>query len=309
LDVDDCGYEDLARRLLGIADTPLIIASGKRGLHFPLRTELAVASVDLRRYGIVGEIKGAGAIVVGPGSVHPETGQPYRFLRGSWDAYRDAPMLDTEALQALIGRDIGAPDEQLRVPGERRNSEGSRNGSTFAHLRAQGAMGLFLSEDEVVAEALYYNETHNDPPEPDGKVVATAKQVWKYISKGTCKAPKRTHRAGFNAVERAALQLLDPRTFKYADALALWLELKLAHGARAQRGETFAIAATAMAHKQVIPGWSDRKRYIRATQALVACGLIERAKSAALQRWAGSDGKRRAKGVWAAQYRFVGGKP
>jgi hypothetical protein len=73
------------------------------------------------------------------------------------------------------------------------------------------------------------------------------------------------------------------------------------HSARTQRGETFALAATAMAESRVVPGWGDRKRYLRATRALLACGLIERVEGSALQYWIGSDGKARCRGKRAAQ--------
>jgi hypothetical protein len=83
----------------------------------------------------------------------------------------------------------------------------------------------------------------------------------------------------------------------YADALALFLELKRAHGARTQRGETFAIAATAMARDHVIPGWTDRKRYLQATHALIECRLIALVEGPMLQAWRCSDdGKLRRRG-------------
>mgnify|MGYP007039610625 CR=1 FL=1 len=43
-----------------------------------------------------------------------------------------------------------------------------------------------------------------------------------------------------------------------------------------RKGETFAIAADSMAEAGVIPGWTDRKCYIRATNALLSVGLIRR---------------------------------
>src|SRR5262245_493184 len=39
VDVDDLAAEDRVRARLGLGDTPIVIASGRRGLHFPLRTE------------------------------------------------------------------------------------------------------------------------------------------------------------------------------------------------------------------------------------------------------------------------------
>jgi hypothetical protein len=132
-------------------------------------------------------------------------------------------------------------------------------------------------------------------------VAATARSVWKYIQNGACKAPTNSFWAGLTSLERAALRSLEPE-FDYADALALFMELKRLHAARAQRGETFALAATAMADRGIIPGWSDRKRYMRATRALQACGLIKKVEAAAVQCWTGEDGKARRRGLRAAQY-------
>ena len=275
VDIDDRSHEDRARRLLGIGETPLIIASGKRGLHFPLRTRQPLPSRDLRRFGIVGEIKGARSIVVAPGSIHPETGRAYHFLSGDWDAFLEVPWLDVAALEALIGHHVEEPEAALRSPVERRNPIGRRNGSTFDHLRALGAAGIFSSLSEVLAAAEAYNAAHNDPPEPQHKVIATAKSVWSYIENGQCKGPNRRPYASLTEAEHCALRSLDPKKNRYADALALYLELKLVHGARAQRGDTFAIAATAMAEAGTIPGWTDRKRFLRATKALLICGLLE----------------------------------
>ena len=307
VDIDDRSHEDRARRLLGIGDTPLIIASGKRGLHFPLRTRQPLPSRDLRRFGIVGEIKGARSIVVAPGSMHPETGRAYHFLSGDWDAFLQVPWLDVAALQALIGHPVEEPEPLLRSPVERRNPIGRRNGSTFDHLRALGVAGLISSRAEVLAAADDYNLAHNDPPEPQHKVIATAKSVWSYIEKGQCKGPGKHQHTSLTQVEHRALRALDSKKYRYADALALYLELKLVHGARAQRGHTFAIAAKAMAAAGSIPGWTDRKRYLRATKALLICGLLELVDGAHLQRWTSTDHKRRVRGLRAAQYRFARG--
>ena len=302
LDIDDHRHEDRARALLGVADTTLIIASGKRGLHLPLRTERPIPSLDLRRFGVVAELKGARSIVVAPGSLHPETGRAYRFLRGGWDTFLQASLLNAGSLEGLIGARVMDAAPPLRSPFGGRTPPGRRNAGTFAHLRAMGVAGLFTSENEVVAEGLAYNAAHNWPPEPEQKVIATAKSVWRYIMLGRCKTSG--HFATLTAAEHYALQSLDPQKHDYANAAALYFELKPAHGARVSLGDTFAIAATAMADARCIPGWTDRKRYLRATRALVACGLVERVAEAQLQQWTSADHRRRVRGLQAAQYRF-----
>jgi hypothetical protein len=305
VDVDDMAAEGRVRKLLGLEDTPIIIASGRRGLHFPLRAEQAVPNLNLRSLGLVAEIKGEQSIVVGPGSIHPETKQPYRFIRGDWDAFADAPLLDVTALEAIIGRRIDQPQEVPRSPTPTRNREGRRNVSTFAHLRSLGAAGLVTTETEVIEAARAYNTDHNDPPEPDSKIIATARSVSNYIQRGTCRAPRRATFVSLTSREDAALRTLGR---SYGDALALFLELKRAHAARVQRGETFAIAADAMARERVIPGWTDRKRYMRAKRALLECGLIAQVEGHVLQSWRGDDGNVRWSGLAPAQYRFAPGR-
>jgi len=305
VDVDDVAAEDRVRRLLGLEDTPIVIASGRRGLHFPLRSEQSVPNLNLRPFGLVADIKGASSIVVGPGSIHPETRQPYRFIRGDWDAFADAPLLDVAALEEIIGRRIDRPQEVPRSQTPTRNLEGRRNASTFVHLLGLGAAGLVSTETEVIEAARDYNADHNDPPEPDSKVAATARSVWNYVQGGTCRAPRQHAYVSLTRQEDAALRTLGR---DYADALALFLELKRAHSARAQRGEAFAIAADAMAREHVIPGWTDRKRYMRAKRALLKCGLIARVRRQVRQSWRGNDGNLRWGGLTPAQYRFAPGR-
>ena len=57
------------------------------------------------------------------------------------------------------------------------------------------------------------------------------------------------------------------------DALALYVKLQAAHVARTARGETFAVAARAMAH-QALP-WTERRIRL-ATETLVNFGLLQR---------------------------------
>jgi hypothetical protein len=304
LDLDDRKQEDRARECLGVRDTLIVIETGKRGLHFPCRVDQPVPTIDLRPFGIAGEIKGVRSIVVAPGSLHPETGRTYKFLGGaSWEAFAQAPQFNVAALENLIGRPLDAMEEP-RAPSASKNPEGRRNtNGTFAHLRSLGAQGFFSTLDEVLEAGRAYNADFNDPPEPDGKVVATCKSVWRYLQEGKCNAPRRATYCAPTDDEFQALRSLGPG-YNYADALALFIELKRVHGLRSARGETFAIAATAMAAATTIPQWTNRKRYLVATKALRACGVVKLVSGAGLQKWTDAKGLQRARGVTAAQYRF-----
>jgi hypothetical protein len=145
--------------------------------------------------------------------------------------------------------------------------------------------------------------TQNEMPEEDSKVVATAKSVWHYITEGRCRAPRKgAHYAMPTDAEVAKLRDVGEG---YASALALFLELKRAHGARALRGETFAIVCESMAEQEVVPGWRDKKRYMKARDLLLGSGLITCVRTS--QRL-----KYRAEGKWcygntrAAEYTFGG---
>jgi bifunctional DNA primase/polymerase-like protein len=245
VDIDDRKDEDRACERLGLNGGPLV-ESGKRGVHFVGRTNQPVPTIDLRPFGITGEIRGVRSIVVAPGSRHPETGKLYRFLGGaSWETFAEAPTFNLAALENLIDRPLDMIEEP-RTP-VARNPEGSRNTpGTFAHLRALGAQGVFSSLDDVLDAGRSYNSQFNEPPEPDHKVVGTCKSVWRYVQEDRCRAPKRITYSAPTDAEFAALRSLGPE-HDYADALALFVELKRAHGLRSGRGETFAIAATPMA--------------------------------------------------------------
>jgi hypothetical protein len=92
--------------------------------------------------------------------------------------------------------------------------------------------------------------------------VKVAKSVWGYEQAGENWAGK-----GARAVVTAAhLDMLITNT----DALALWLVLRMNHGARV---EPFAVSPKAMAKANVVPGWGVA-RYRAARTWLVAQGFL-----------------------------------
>ena len=70
---------------------------------------VTLESKNLRRVGIEADIKAGRSFVVGPGSVHPKTGNVYRFERGGWDDFATLPCFPDERLCDLAGAD----DEQI----------------------------------------------------------------------------------------------------------------------------------------------------------------------------------------------------
>jgi hypothetical protein len=278
--------------------TPVVVESGQRGVH--LYYQGVTRGVDLRRVGIEGEIKSARSIVVAPGSIHPKTGRPYTFQRGGWSEIFRAPMFPSKELEKLVSHPIEHEPEP-RNP-RARNPEGRRNASLYDELRKLAHAGIATTEDGLIAMGFEYNRTRQEGPEEDYKVEATARSVFRALQEGSLCAP------------RVSADLVGPEAFAklrslhegYSDALALYIELRRLHGARTARGDTFAIAATAMAGRPVIPGWTDRKRYMRVRDALLSIGLIELVSGSRLDRWQDDQGNRRCAGRDAAQYCFGG---
>jgi hypothetical protein len=286
VDCDDGADLATFQKLFGVG--PVVIESGKKGFHLPSKTSVPLKSICLRRFGLEGEIKGSRSFVVAPGSIHPESGRPYRFVKGGWGDFANLPEFNHAALKALIGRSLDEPEVIRRAS---KNPNGLRNNSLFAHLRGVAASGLFASLDDVLFEGLKYNQAQHEEPEEERKVVATCRQVWRYLEEGRCRAPRGQHFAVLTEIEFARLETCGKR---YADALALYFKLKRTWTLHVREGGTFPIATSTMAEKEIVTGWRDRKRYLAAKDALLACGLLKCVKR----------GGQRA---GAAQYIFSGG--
>ncbi len=108
IDVDPRNYVEgdqpldrLARAIGGIPAGTLVVRTGGGGLHIFLKkpAELSVRNAIPEYRGI--EFKGGpGRQVVGPGSIHPESGKEYKHLQGSPTSVEPAP----QALLDLIQR-------------------------------------------------------------------------------------------------------------------------------------------------------------------------------------------------------------
>ena len=272
VDCDSAIASAHAEKLFGPTLIVIESGSGNGRTHRLYRTKEPLRSIDLRRYGFDGEIKSANTMVVGPGSIHPETGQPYLFRSGSFDDLKDLPPFDRESLKKLTGQHVAdwQPDEP-----KARNPEGRRNDYLFLHLRRAWVAGQILCEDDAIALGREYNRLSNDNSGPrtvtDTEVIKTAKSVWKGIVEGKCRAPAGDRAINITDLEIAALETLG-RAF--SDALVLLHKFRREHTMRTLRGEPFAIACTAMASQETIPGWTDRKKYLKARNSLLDLGLV-----------------------------------
>ncbi len=304
VDWDDA---DLNRATQTFGPTPFIVAT-RRGFHLYYAHSGGMPSRNLRSIGLPVDIKSKRAFVVGWGSRHPETGFEYLIQCGTLADLDHLPPFDVLALVKLLRHSASAV-EDVRAPGDGQNPVGQRDRALFDYLRSLGAGGQLLTLDAMTDAARQFNLARNTPPLPDGEIVSIARGVWCYVERGTCQSPKRKRPLTaptadeFESISRLA-EMREPR-FDVADAHLLFCRLKAAHGRTAATGETFAIAARAMAENRVVPGWGDAKRYRKNTKALLAAGVIVKVRDVSRQSWLGTDGKWRTIGRRPAQYQFA----
>ncbi len=252
-------------------DTPLIVAT-RRGYQLWYRASGKEDPANLRASeGLEVEIEikaGRAAIVVVPPSWNRLSGHPYQFVRGSWQDLADLPQFQDGSATGSRGT------RSERVQSLRPNPVGTRNISLFNYLRLNFS---FASYEECEAEALWLNYVHQVEPETPGKVRATARSIWNYMTAGGGRpaggAYVRLSHAEIDALRAKAGHI-------FPQALALMMELKRQHGGRVARGEPFAISAHAMSEHRVIPGLTNRKRIEQARRAGEEAGLLIKIREA-----------------------------
>jgi hypothetical protein len=171
-----------------------------------------------------------------------------------------------------------------RLP-SRRLRDGSRKQGLNDYLCSQAA--YCDTFDELLDVARTWND---DLPDPlaDSTVVQRARKAWKDYEDGRLEAW-----VGGPGVAKSRMS--DVRALGgNGDALMLLVVLKIMHGARCARGETFNITPVSMLRDQVIPGWSQH-RYERARDVLLAAGFIVKV----------ADFKLTANGRVGAQYTLL----
>ena len=257
VDIDTPDQVDRVEQLFGAS--PLAVRTPSGGMHWYYQNPEGIGCFNLRSAGLDVDIKGRGGIVACPPSVSRATGRAYTFRNCDWGGLVNLPALSRSSIKPLNHGDAASGA---------RNPRGTRNNRLYDYLRS---LHPWPSEEEIVSAARHYNETQNAEPEPDARVVATARQVWRYQERGTLRSP-----SGFIKIDAADLDALQASAGRdYPTALALWIELERQHGARSGRGETFALAPTAMGQAAAVPGVKDRRRIERARLALKQAGLIE----------------------------------
>ena len=172
--VIDCDTrEDALWWRAAFPETPLAVRTGRGGSHFYYR----YPETEVRnRAGILGrriDVRAEGGLVVAPPSVHPNTGEPYRWE--PWDHYAvdEIPLFDTSWLgltesSSLLGRDVGRESNGSIRHGlayirqiEAVSGSGGHNATYRAacKLRDSG-----LTADEALQALRDWNETNAKPP-------------------------------------------------------------------------------------------------------------------------------------------------
>jgi hypothetical protein len=261
VDLDDSKLlDDMLRRF---GDTPLMTGTPSGGRHLWYLS--AGEGCRTRLDGLKLDIRGLGGMVVVPPSIRPtgrHAGKCYTFVKGSWDDLCRLSKVKAQALKVAMPAPLAF--ELDAVP------EGRRGNSLFlACLNQAPHCDTF---DDLIDVARTINDGYA-PPLAAANVVNTAQSAWRYQIEGLNFRGNRSHGAQVVLAERLFTRLLAEHPKRGPDALALYFKLQAANSARAKRGETFAVAARAMAY-QTLP-WSE-VRIRNATKTLVDFGLVER---------------------------------
>lgn len=220
---------------------------------------------NLRKFGLDVDIKAGHQIVIAPPSVH-DSGHVYRLDGCDWSALNKLRKLDTDKLHQFIH---GLKQQQAKreVPEPRDDRElrdDSRglciNDTVFGYALGGASM------DEALAMGRRLNDGFAAHPRGkllDDEVFDRAMKAWQDAQSGKFKSWGRGRRAVVRTT-RDEIERLP------GDALKLLSKLRADHTARCERGETFAIPATAMAKAKIM----SRHRIERARTILLREHLI-----------------------------------
>jgi hypothetical protein len=265
LDLDDPDqYRDCVDRF---GHTPIQTVSPRGGRHLWYRNSGERCGDFRKKLGLEADLKGIGGHIVLPPSINFATGKPYRF-----DGC-DFLDLRPEGLPSMMSGAIPETRKQanpkLNDPKPHREvREGERNRALFAIARSIAANAT--SFEEVMIEVLTAN-AKIPYPLSEGEAEKVAGSAWKLKLDGRCFVPGQEGQVIITKSLRVRLQ-------SYPNALVLYLLLRVEHGARFKRGESFAFAPLKMAESAKQPGstlppWCH-STYRKAIKRLLDAGLV-----------------------------------
>jgi len=263
IDEHDRAFANDVERHIG--PTPIVVRTPSGGRHLYYQSS-GERSANLRRYDLPIDIKGnAPSYVIAPPSIRPSSGEPYYFERGSWDLISSLPPCDLSKIIPANNNRPGEKIEGIIMPPEL--IRGQRNSELFRF----GLRQARNCDDEITLRDILisYNELANDPL-PLLEVEGISRNAWHYESMGKNWVGGSARMTLIETELRAVMPASN-----FSDAWFLYSMLMLMHGARSERGGSFAICIEAMAKAGTFGDW-DTKRIRRARDTLLDCHLIIR---------------------------------
>jgi len=238
-------------------ETPLQTQTPSGGMHLWYRSGGEKCANLRMSEGLAVDIKATRGVIVVPPSIRPSgphAGKAYKFAVGGWDDLKALPPIAPGSLDRPNGTDRGAAEAKdrkgtSRVPLPDGAALGERNKILFTRLKNEIAPTA-ASFDDLLAEARKINLTHC-PPEPDDKVIATAKSVWKYKIEDRLILPEGPSTIAVSIDESDAL-------LGNSDAFLLAHRLLYSHP-KGTSGVPFPFSPKAMERVGFIPGWKKRR--------------------------------------------------
>jgi hypothetical protein len=251
VDVDETAEVDQATRRFG--PTPLQVRT-HRGAHLYYRWGGWTRCCNI--VGLNAQIKAGTGIVQVPPSMH-KNGTRYRHHNCDWSALGSLPAFNPAAI------------ELEKPTSAREYRDGSRRQDLNDRLCALASRCADFDELLCIARQIAAGYT---PPLNDAEATQRAKAVWRDVEAGAI-GPMH---GSASQVRLPSASVADLTPFRYgADALMMLAYLQIQHGARAKRGETFAVSVRAMAQAGSLPGWTEG-RLRRARDLLIKRGHLIR---------------------------------
>lgn len=266
VDIDDVTELDSIVALLG--PTPLVVATPSGGRHLYYRFS-GERGANLRRLGWAADVKATGGYVVAPPSKRPSSADrpagSYKILRGAWADVARLPALPADWLERLRQRRAERPGPagprpamQPLTPLSRPHGHGVRNSEAFSAALRHAPMAQSLADLQLTMED--WNALNCEPDLENAEVAKTTASAWRYHAEGR----------NFVGVGGVAVRQDELRDIGDADALFVWLHLRLFHGAR---DEAFALVVPRMVEERSIPGFGAH-RLRQAISRLLRTGYL-----------------------------------
>jgi|GEM_PF-904335 len=251
----------LLERCFGAQDVPAVLDTAC-GWRIPFRPDGESSSDDLRlgfARGHKVELLAEGRNAVLPPSIHPDTGKPYVWQRGSIEALLPANLPRLDPGIATKARRSAARRPRLRAVESGKIPKGRRNTDLLALVRKYCGQGATLAEVRAVAlaRAAELWDRPADDPYPDAKILREVQSLWKGYDRS--KAAKGVANA-YVTISRSELSTVPSRDWGAVGFLA-WL--KLQHPKPCAKG--FAIDCEKVAEAigdgvtpKIVRGWREK---------------------------------------------------